>query len=90
MYTGVKTSYQEPLYTLTEAQHILNQNKQRNKARKRSKTAYYIKQKLFGVMLLLVGAVTPFLIGDLTASIISVPLGILLLVTDEKIVMFRR
>ena len=60
------------------------------KARKRkAERVYYIKQKLSGLTLAAIGIVIPILLdGDGTFSIIALPLGIWLLFTKEKVMMF--
>ena len=50
---------------------------------------YYIKQKLSGLTMAAVGIITPIILdGDSTFSLIALPLGIWLLFTKEKVVMF--
>ena len=83
-------------YTLDQARKIIaEENKQKvikraeRKARKRAKTIYYIKQKLSGLTMVAVGIITPILLdGDATFSLIALPLGIWLLFTKEKVMMF--
>lgn len=60
------------------------------KARKRkAERTYYIKQKLSGLTAAAVGIITPILLdGDATFSLIALPLGIYLLFTNKKIMMF--
>ena len=60
------------------------------KIRKRkAETIYYIKQKLSGLTLAAIGIVMPILLdGDGTFSIIALPLGIYLIFTKEKVMMF--
>ena len=60
------------------------------KARKRkAERTYYIKQKLSGLTLAAIGIVMPILLdGDGTFSIIALPLGIYLLLTKEKVMIF--
>lgn len=60
------------------------------KARKRkAERTYYIKQKLSGLVMAAVGIITPFILdGDATFSLIALPLGIWLIFTKEKIMMF--
>lgn len=50
---------------------------------------YYIKQKLSGLTVAAIGIITPILFGgDATFSLIALPLGIWLLFTKEKVMMF--
>lgn len=74
MIVRYKTSEYEPLYTLTEAENV-----------------YYMKQKLFGLVMLAIGVAAPFLLdGDATFSLLAVPMGIGLMITKQKVMMFRR
>ena len=58
-------------------------------AKKRAKAIYYMKQKLSGVVLTVLGVMIPLLnSGDATASLILLPLGIYLTVTKERVMMF--
>ena len=60
------------------------------KARKRkAERIYYIKQKLSGLVMAAVGIVMPILLdGDATFSLFALPVGIWLLFTKEKVMMF--
>ena len=83
-------------YTLDQARHIIaEENKQKairraeRKAQKKAETIYYIKQKLSGLTMAAVGIITPILLdGDCTFSLFALPLGMWLLFTKEKIMMF--
>lgn len=83
-------------YTLDQARQIIaEENKQKairraeRKARKRAEAIYYIKQKLSGVVFAAIGIITPILFGgDATFSLIALPLGIWLIFTKEKVMMF--
>lgn len=86
----------EKLYTLEEAKKIIEEeNKQKSirmakrKARKRAETIYYMKQKLSGLTMVAIGIITPILLGgDATFSLVALPLGIWLIFTKEKVMMF--
>ena len=86
----------EKLYTLEEAKKIIEEeNKQKairmakRKARKRAETIYYMKQKLSGLTMVAIGIITPILLGgDATFSLVALPLGIWLIFTKEKAMMF--
>ena len=86
----------EKLYTLEEAKQIIKEeNRQKavkraeRKARKRAETIYYIKQKLSGLTMATIGIITPILLdGDCTFSLFALPVGIWLLFTKEKVMMF--
>ena len=86
----------EKLYTLEEAKQIIKEeNRQKavkraeRKARKRAETIYYIKQKLSGLTMATIGIITPILLdGDCTFSLFALPVGIWLLFTKERVMMF--
>ena len=86
----------EKLYTLEEAKQIIKEeNRQKavkraeRKARKRAEAIYYIKQKLSGLTMAAIGIITPILLdGDVTFSLFALPVGIWLLFTKEKVMMF--
>ena len=86
MYARQITS--EETYTLREAKHIINAERQA----KRESLLYKAKQKLLGVVALLT-VVAAFTMGyfDLIdgggAFIIMLPLGVYLLFTKEKVIM---
>ena len=83
-------------YTLEQARQIITEeNRQKairraeRKARKKAETIYYIKQKLSGLTMATVGIIAPILLdGDATFSLIALHLGIWLLFTKEKVMMF--
>lgn len=83
-------------YTLDQARQIIaEENKQKairkaeRKARKKAETIYYIKQKLSGLTMATIGIITPILLdGDCTFSLFALPVGIWLLFTKQKVVMF--
>ncbi|MSA02194.1 hypothetical protein GKG47_09095 [Lactonifactor sp. BIOML-A3] len=85
MYTQVKTNYQEPLYTLTEAEKLIDWNRHKATQKHKAKRNYFIKQKLSGVAMLLIGIVTPILLQDITLSLFAIPFGIFLMVTKQKV-----
>lgn len=75
----------DTLHTYTEWKRIEN----RRKARRREERIYYIKQKLSGLILAIIGIIIPFVMdGDATASILILPLGLYLLFTKEKVMQF--
>ena len=82
-------------YTLDQARKIIaEENRQKairraeRKARKRAETIYYIKQKLSGLTISLIGIIIPILLdGDCTFSLFALPVGIWLLFTKEKVMM---
>lgn len=57
--------------------------------RQKAERIYYIKQKLSGFTMAAIGIFTPFLLdGDVTFSLIALPLGLFLVFTKEKVMMF--
>ena len=87
MNTAIKLNTEtiETVMTYSEWERIHTQEARKRKAER----AYYIKQKLSGLTMAAVGIVMPILLdGDGTFSIIALPLGIYLLLTKEKIMMF--
>lgn len=50
---------------------------------------YYVKQKAVGLLFVLIGIIIPFLAdGDATASLLILPLGLYLLITKKKMIIF--
>ena len=61
----------------------------RKHAADKAERKYYIKQKLSGLTMTAIGIITPILFGgDATFSLIALPLGIWLVITKEKVMMF--
>lgn len=59
-------------------------------ARKRAKAIYYIKQKLCGLVLAVLGVIVPLINGgDATASLILLPLGVYIFLTKESVMIFE-
>ena len=82
-------------YTLEQAREVIREeNRQKaikraeRKARRKAERIYYIKQKLSGLIMAAIGILTPFLCGDVTFSLIALPLGLILMFTKEKVMMF--
>ena len=92
--TNIVSTYD--YYTLDQARQIITEeNRQKairmaeRKARKKAEIIYYIKQKLSGLVLTAIGIITPILLdGDCTFSLFAFPVGIWLLFTKEKVMMF--
>ena len=50
---------------------------------------YYLKQKLYGPILVIIGVITPIILdGDATVSLLLIPLGLYLIFTKNKIMYF--
>ena len=87
MNTAIKLNTEtiETVMTYSELEKIHTQKARKRKAER----TYYIKQKLSGFTMAAVGIITPILLdGDATFSLIALPLGIWLLFTKEKVMMF--
>ena len=71
--------------TYSEFEKIHTQKQRKRKAER----TYYIKQKLSGLTMAAVGIITPIICdGDITFSLFALPVGIWLLLTKEKVMMF--
>ena len=92
--TNIVSTYD--YYTLDQARKIIaEENRQKaikraeQEARKRKETIYYIKQKISGLAMVAIGIIIPFINdGDATFSLFALPVGIWLLFTKEKVMMF--
>lgn len=61
----------------------------RKHAADKAERKYFIKQKLSGLTMAAIGIITAILLeGNVTFSLIALPLGIWLLFTKEKVMMF--
>lgn len=77
------------LYTLEDAEKIIDYRRERQYRRKKSIAIYYIKQKLSGLVMATLGIIAPFVLdGDATFSLIALPLGIYLIFTHSKVMDF--
>lgn len=79
----MNTNIEERYYTLEQAKEILR-NERINKMKMLKEKA---KQKAFGLFLIALGIVIPFILeGDATASVIAISLGIAAIATKDKVV----
>ena len=78
----------ETVYTYEDWLKEYNRRETKRKIRQRTERLYYIKQRLSGLAMLIIGMVVPFLNGDATVSLFALPLGIFLLMTREKVMTF--
>lgn len=79
------------LYTLAEAEMLLNRKKAIVSQKGKEDMIYFIKQKICGIIMILIGIFCPiFLDGDATFSLIAIPMGIGLLVSKKKLMNFRQ
>lgn len=75
----------DTLHTYAEWKRI----ERKRKAQHRETAIYYIKQKLIGLAAVGISVASPLLLdGDATISILMLPLGLFLMVTKEKVMMF--
>lgn len=91
MLNGIKTNGYESLYTLTEAEKIIDLQRARESRRKVRLRTYFIKQRLCGLVLIIIGCLIPLV--DNTAGMGAVlcwVIGIGLLVTHQPVMTFRR
>lgn len=87
MNTSIKLNTEtiETVMTYSQWERIHKQKARKRKAER----IYYIKQKLSGLTMAAVGIIAPILLdGDVTFSLIALPLGIWLIFTKEKVMMF--
>lgn len=79
----------ETVYTYEEWLKEYNRREVKRKNRQRAERRYYIKQRLSGLIMAVIGIVVPFIFGgDITFSLFALPLGIFLLLTKEKVMTF--
>ena len=79
----------ETMYTYEERLKEYNRRETKRRIRQRTEQLYYMKQRLSGVIMTVIGIVTPFLLdGDATFSLVALPLGIFLMMTREKVMTF--
>ena len=72
----------EDTYTLQEARKIIECEKRE----KRKNIIYFTKQKLMGLGMIVVGIVAPMILdNDITVSIFTIPIGLSVLLTREKV-----
>lgn len=63
--------------------------KEIQKAKQREAIMYYVKQKLSGLVLVVISMWLPMIDGDATASLLLLPLGVFLALTKEKVMDFK-
>lgn len=91
MLKEVKTSVHKPLYTLTEAEKIVDLRRARASRRRARLRIYLIKQHLCGLILIVLACLIPLV--DNTAgmgAILCWVIGIGLLITRQPVMTFRR
>ena len=79
----------ETVYTYEEWLKEYNRREAKRRIKQKTEHLYYMKQRLSGVMMAAIGIITPFLLdGDVTFSLVALPLGIFLLLAREKVMTF--
>lgn len=79
----------ETVYTYEEWLKEYNRRETKRRIRQRTERLYYMKQRLSGAIMTAIGIVMPFLLdGDATVSFVTLPLGMFLMLTQEKVVTF--
>ena len=77
------------VYTYEERLKEYNRRETQRRIRQRTERLYYMKQRLSGVIMTVIGIIMPFVLdGDATFSLVAFPLGIFLLLTQEKVMTF--
>ena len=77
------------VYTYKEWLKEYNRRETKRRIRQRTEHIYYIKQRFSGAVMTAIGIIIPFVLdGDATLSLVTLPLGIFLLLTKEKVMMF--
>ena len=79
----------ETVYTYDEWLKEYNRRETKRRIRQRTEHLYYMKQRISGAMMAAIGIVTQFVLdGDATVSLVALPLGIFLMMTREKVMIF--
>lgn len=78
----------EIVYTYEEWLKEYNRRETKRKIRQKTEYLYYMKQRLSGAIMIAMGIITPFILKDITFSLVALPLGIFLLLTKERAMTF--
>lgn len=79
----------ETVYTYEEWLKEYNRREAKRRIRQRTEHLYYMKQRLSGAIMATIGIVMPFAQdGDVTFSLFALFVGIFLLLTREKVMVF--
>lgn len=79
----------ETVYTYEEWLKEYNRRETKRRIRQRTEHLYYMKQHILGAIMAVIGIITPFVLdGDATFSFVVLPLGIFLMLTQEKVMIF--
>ena len=71
-------------YTLEEAKQIIKEEEKQKTEEKRIENIYFLKQKLSGLILVILGIIATLLTKGLICILFCVPLGLYLMNTKEK------
>ena len=74
------------MYTLDEAREIIHKERAKQKAKRLSIFKQKIKQKMLGIAMIGISILIPILLKDITVSVFTLPLGVYLLLTKEKLI----
>ena len=76
----------ETVYTYEEWLKEYNRRETKRRIRQRTERLYYMKQRISGAIMAVIGIITPFVLdGDATVSLFALPLGMFLMMTREKL-----
>ena len=78
----------ETVYTYKEWLKKYSRREAKRKFKQRAEHIYYMKQRLSGAVMAAIGIALPFVMKDITFSLVALPLGMFLLLTKEKVMVF--
>lgn len=79
----------ETVYTYEEWLKEYNRRQTEWRNKQRAERLYFVKQRLAGLVMVVSGIVIPFLFeGDITFSLFALPLGIFLVLSQERVLTF--
>lgn len=91
MLNEIKTSCYEPLYTLTEAEKIIDLQRARRSRNQKRVIICFIKQRTCGALMIVLGCVVAVIDNTAgMAAIVCIVIGIGLVITRQIVMMFRR
>lgn len=89
MLNEVKTSRYEPLYTLTEAEKIIDLKRSMRSRLKSNQRTYFFKQRACGVIMIILGCLMPVIDREsCVPAIVCIAIGLGLLITRQKVMTF--
>ncbi len=79
----------ETVYTYEDWLKEYNRREIKRRTRQRTEHLYYMKQRFTGLIMAVIGIITPLLLdGDATVSLFALPLGVFLMLTKERVMIF--